>query len=166
MKKLFLSITCSFFVLLSFALTAPTQAEAESQTPDSRITSEYIEALEDGSYFRVTILEDVIPSISRSTQTKTGSKYTTYYDSDGTVLWKFTVYGTFQYTPGANAACTSISYTINIYDGSWENASASFTTNRNQAVGDATFKKKVLFITTNTENVHLVLSCDTYGNLS
>lgn len=166
MKKNFLSITCSLFTLLAFALTTPTPAEAASQTPDFQSVSEYIESLEDGSYFHVLISEEVSSSLSRSTQTQAGSKSVTYHDSDGTALWKFTVYGTFQFIPGSSAACTSSSYTINIYEDSWENTAASTTTSGNQAIGDATFIKKVLFITTNIENVHATLTCSAYGTLS
>lgn len=166
MKKFILSITCSLFALLSFTLITPSTAEAASQVPDSRIVSEYFEQLEDGSYFHVIISEELTSSVSRSIQTKTGSRKITFYNADGTALWVFTLHGTFQYIPGSSATCTSSSYTINIYDDSWENTAASTTTSGNQAIGDATFIKKVLFITTNIENVHATLTCSAYGTLS
>lgn len=141
--------------------------KATTQASDSKIISEHIELFDDGSYLHVIISEDNNTSNSRSiTQTKSGSRKTTYYDSDGTALWTFTIYGTFKYTPGANAACTSSSYTVDIYDDSWDNTAATSSINGNQAVGDATFIKKVLFITTQTEHVHLVLTCNIYGQLS
>ena len=90
----------------------------------------------------------------------------TYYDADNNALWDFTVYGTFQFIPGSSAGCVSSSYSINIYDSSWENSYASASKSGNQAIGDATFKKKVLNITTNIEDVHLVLTCSAYGTLS
>lgn len=166
MKKNYLSIVCSLLTLFTFTLSAPVQTEAAIQVPDSQIVSEYIETLDDGSYFRITITEDISSSVTRSTQTKSGSKCMEYYNSDGATLWTFTVYGNFQYTPGSSAACTSSSYALNIYDDSWENSYANATKSGNQAIGDATFKKKVLFITTNIEDVHLVLSCSAYGILS
>ena len=166
MKKTLLSIACCLLTLFIFTTKTPSQAEAALQAPSSQVVSDYIETLEGGSYFRVTVLEDVSPSFSRSTQTKSGSKYVTFYDADDNALWTFTVYGTFEYTPGANAACISSSYSVNIYDDSWENTLATSSTNGNQAVGDATFIKKVLFITTHKENVRLVLSCNAYGTLS
>lgn len=165
MKKILLSISC-IFALLTFSFAAPAQAKAAVQTPDFQVVSEYVEALEDGSYFRVTILEDVSSSASRSTQTKSGTKHTTYYDANDTALWKFSVHGTFDYNPGVDVRCISNSCSYNIYDSSWENTASSSSKSGNQAIGDATFKKKVLFITTHIENVRLVLSCDNYGNLS
>ena len=165
MKKMLLSIVCSFLTLFTFTASTPVQAMATLQFPNPQIVSEYIETLEDGSYFHVIITEDA-SSISRSTQSISGSKYTTYHDSNGTALWEFGVHGTFQFIPGSSAGCVSSSYSINIYDSSWENSYASASKSGNQAIGDATFKKKVLLITTNIEDVHLVLSCTAYGTLS
>ncbi len=166
MKKIFLSMACSLLILFSIIISTPIQANASIQRSDSQVVSEYIETLEDGSYFHVIITEEATSSLSRSTQTISGSKHTTFHDSNGTALWKFTVYGTFQYIPGSSAGCVSSSYSINIYDNSWENSYANASKSGNQAIGDATFKKKVLNITTNIEDVHLVLTCSAYGTLS
>lgn len=166
MKKIFLSVACSLLTLFVFTISVPVQAEAALQVPDSQIVSEYIETLEDGSYFHVIITKDTSSSISRSTQTISGSKYTTYHDPNGTALWKFTVHGSFQFIPGSSAGCVSSSYSLNIYNSSWENSYASASKSGNQAIGDATFKKKVLLVTTNIEDVHLVLTCSAYGTLS
>lgn len=169
MKKNFISITCSLITLLLVVLTLPQPAEAASQVSqlsDSYVASEYTEYLEDGSYFHVTISEEETSFLSRSVQTKSGSRKTTYYNANGTALWDFTVYGTFQYTPGSSAACTSSSYSFNIYDNSWENSYASASKSGNQAIGDATFNEKVFLITTNIRDVHLVLTCSAYGTLS
>ncbi|MBE5929805.1 MAG: hypothetical protein E7268_01940 [Lachnospiraceae bacterium] len=166
MKKHYLSIVCSLLTLFTFTVSAPVQAEAALQVPDSQVVSEHIETLDDGSYFLITITEDISSCDTRSTQTKSGSKCMTYYDADNNALWDFTVYGTFQFIPGSSAGCVSSSYSINIYDSSWENSYASASKSGNQAIGDATFKKKVLNITTNIEDVHLVLTCSAYGTLS
>ncbi len=175
MKKTLISVTGCFILLLSCVFTSPTQVMAASPSDKSQIVSDYIESLEGGSYFRVTITEATptvtAPLVSRSTwssrsvQTKSGSKSIAYYNSDNELAWEFTLHGTFQYIPGSSAACTSASYSISIYDSNWLNSYASSTTNGNQAIGDATFKRKVLFVTTNMEDVHLTLSCNAYGTL-
>lgn len=165
MKKRLYKIICSLTLLFALTLAISTPAKAALQQPDFQIVSEYIEQFEDGAYLHVIISEDVTASNSRSTQSKCGSNKTTYYDADGTALWVFTLHGSFQYTPGVSASCTSSSYSINIYDDNWENTAASAYKSGNQAIGDATFKEKILFITTETENVHTTLSCDSYGNL-
>lgn len=169
MKRNFFPIICSLLALLLVVLTSPHPAEAASQTSrlsDSYVASEYIEYLEDGSYFHVTISEGETSFLSRSVQTKSGSRKTTYYDANGTALWDFTVYGTFQFIPGSSAACTSSSCSFNIYDSSWENSHSSAGKSGNQAIGDATFNEKVFLITTNIRDVHLVLTCSAYGTLS
>lgn len=165
MKKMLLSIVCSFLTLFTFTVSTPVHAMATLQVSNPQIVSEYIETLEDGSYFHVIITEDT-SSISRSTQTISGSKYTTYHDSNGTALWTFTIYGTFQFIPGSSAGCVSSSYSINIYDSNWESSYANASKSGNQAIGDATFKEKAFLITTNIRDVHLVLSCSAYGTLS
>lgn len=166
MKKMLLSIVCSFLTLFTFTVSAPVQAMATLQVPNPPIVSEYIETLKDGSYFHVIITEDATFSIARSTQTISGSKYTTYHDSNGTALWEFGVHGTFQFIPGSSAGCASSSYSINIYDSNWESTYASASKIGNQATADATFKEKIFLITTNIRDVHLVLTCSAYGTLS
>lgn len=174
MKKFLLTITCSFIILLSASAISPAKAEASSHIEKTQIVSEYFNTLNDGSYFHITITETLPKGaslFSRTTrsvdsiQTTSGSKNISYYSSDNEIMWEFTLYGSFQYSPGAIASCTSVSYSINICDSSWETLSASSSKSGNQASGNASFKKKLLFFTTNVENVHISLSCDSYGNL-
>lgn len=164
MKKLLLSILCSTCFFLSCTASIPVQAT--SPVHDSHIISDYIEPLEDGSYFRITISETGSSSVSRSVQTLNGTKNITFYDSDGTAAWQFTLNGTFRFEPGVSSSCSSSSYSISIYDSSWENTSASSSASGNQATGDAVFVKRALFLPIQTENVFVTLSCDPYGNLS
>lgn len=161
MKRLLLFLLCSAF----FFLTVATPAQAASPVRNSRIVSDYVETLEDGSYFHVTISEDITSSFSRSVQTKSGSRIVTYHGADGTAAWQFTLNGTFRFAPGVSSSCSSSSYSISIYDSSWENTSASSSASGNQAIGNATFIKKVLFLTIQTENISVSLACDPYGNL-
>lgn len=165
MKKLLSFITCSLFMLLIIISPNASLAEAGTITQDSRIVSDSVEVFEDGSYLHIIVIEDNISS-SRATQTTSGSKHVTYYDTDNVARWKFTVHGTFQFIPGSSAACTSSSYSVDIYDSSWENTAASASTLGNQAIGDATFTKKVLSIPTQTRNTRVVLTCNAYGTLS
>lgn len=165
MKKIFLRIICSLFALLIIISANVSLAEATTNTQDSRIISDYIEVLEDGSYYHITVIEDSVSS-SRATQTISGSKHMTYYDADNIAQWKFTVHGTFQFIPGSSAGCASSSYSVDIYDSSWKNTAASAYASGNHAIGDATFKKYVLSIPTQTENVSITLTCTAYGTLS
>lgn len=165
MKKIIRFIACGLVVFITCCLIAPASVGVASQTQEARIVSDYIEYLEDGSYFHIVITETVDTS-SRSTYTKSGEKSVTYRDENGVGKFTFTLYGTFQFIPGSSAACTSSSYSVNIYDAAWENTAASATTSGNHALGDATFKEKALFITTNIQDVHVTLTCTAYGTLS
>lgn len=175
MKKYLLLTICSLIILLSVGVVTPTNAEAASHIEKAQLVSECINILDDGSFFHITITESLPETAScfsqsmlstRSTQTKSGSKTVAYYNSDNEVVWEFTLYGTFQYIPGSSAGCVSSSYSINIYDSNWENTYASASKSGNQAIGDATFKEKILFVTTQARNVHVTLSCNAYGTLS
>ena len=42
MKKHYLSIVCSLLTLFTFTVSAPVQAEAALQVPDSQVVSEHI----------------------------------------------------------------------------------------------------------------------------
>ena len=175
MKNFIITTACILISLLTFAFIPATPVNASSTHEETQIVSDYIDILEDGSCFHITITETLPEPTTplsrttwsaRSTQTKSGAKRVTYYNSNGELAWEFTLYGTFQYIPGSSAACTSSSYSFNIYDSNWENTYASASKRGNQATGNATFKERVLFITTTTENVYAVLSCSAYGTLS
>lgn len=165
MKKIIRFIACGLVVFITCCLMAPASVGVASQTQESRIVSDYYEYLDDGSYFHIVITETVDAS-SRSTYTKSGEKSVTYRDADGVGNFTFTLYGSFQFIPGSSAACTSSSYSIDIYDANWENTTANAYALGNQAIGDATFKEKIFLITTDIQDVHLTITCTAYGTLS
>lgn len=165
MKKIIRFIACGLVVFITCCLMAPASVGAASQTQESRIISDYIEYLEDGSSFHIVIKETVDVS-SRSTYTKSGEKSVTYRDADGVGNFTFTLYGSFQFIPGSSAACTSSSYSIDIYDANWENTTANAYALGNQAIGDATFNEKIFLVTTDIQDVHLTITCNAYGTLS
>ena len=101
-----------------------------------------------------------------TTYTKTGSKYYILRNKNGAELWRFTVHGTFSVNSGVSSTCTGVSHSISITEDAWQNESASTSRSGNQAIGDATFIKKLLFITVETKGCHVVLTCDSNGNLS
>ena len=165
MKKILSCIICSFSALLIIISANVSLAKAATNEKDSHIISEYIEVLEDGSYYVITVIEDSVSS-SRATQTVSGSKHMTYYDAGNIARWKFTVHGTFQFIPGSSATCASSSYSIDIYDSSWINTAANTYPSGNHAIGNATFKKTVLSVPTQTEHASITLTCTAYGTLS
>ncbi len=121
----------------------------------------------DGSYTEIVITEKVNNIIPRAeTYTKSGSKQYNHRDSNGSVLWTFILNGTFTVRAGVSATCTNASYSTSNIASGWSLDSASTGKSANKAIGNATFKYKVLLITTKTEDISVTLSCDGNGNLS
>lgn len=164
MKKLGL-IFLSTVLLLSFC-ALPFGANAQVAMSNEQIISETVEMLEDGYYVKTIVAEGNPTKATRATTTKSGSKAFVLYNNSDVELARFTVKGTFSVNNGVSATCTASSYTTSISNNAWSVKSASATKSGNQAIGDVVFIKKVLFITTNTREAHVVLTCDKNGNLS
>lgn len=101
-----------------------------------------------------------------TTYEKSGKKSYTAKNSDGETLFSFTVHGTFSVNSGVSATCTKSSYSYSISNSAWELKSASASHSGNKAIGDGEFIKKILFVKVDTLNAHVVLTCDSNGQLS
>ena len=126
--------------------------------------NEYIENviyLEDGSYITVHLEE----SLSRAGGVKTGSRTYTYWDSNGTAVWKAVLTGTFSYT-GTSATCTTCTCSVTIYDSAWYQLSKTTGKSGGTATANVTMGYKFLGVTTKTVPVTITLTCDPNGNLS
>ena len=165
MKKLLsiLLLTVILFGTFSFSTIAQSQENVET---NGKIVSTDVLHFNDGSYITITVLDTTLNSSLRSTYTKSGTKTYTMVNSSGDVLWKFTVKGTFSVNSGVSATCTSTSYSTSSLASGWSLKSGSSYASGNKAIGDGTFEHKVLFIVTDTKSCHVVLTCDSNGNLS
>ncbi len=161
MKKMFAIFLCAV-VFLSLMGIPATAASCDMY---QQVVSEKIEWLDDGSCFVITVTQTASPAVKGGTYTKSGSKTYTYKE-DGNVKWKFTVHGTFSVNSGVSATCTAASYSVSDLASGWSLKTASTSRSGNTAVGDATFQYKVLLIVTKTKSCHVVLTCDSNGNLS
>ena len=163
MKRI-LALLVSAVMLLSM-LTVIVSARFDVSY-DEVVVSRTVEYLEDGSCVEITVAEEVSDAVTYATTTKSGSKTYTYKDSDGAVLWKFTLKGTFSINSGVSSTCTAASYTTSNIASGWSLESASTSKSGAKAKADFVFIKKVLFITTKTIEESLTLTCDKNGNLS
>lgn len=167
MMKKILSLLISVLMFMTTSLTLPVSAYSEqSNEIQGNIISETTEYFPDGSYATIVITEDTSALTKSSVYTKKGSKHYIARNKDGVELWRFTVNGTFTVNPGMSSTCTSSTYNIGITESAWQNKSAYAYRSKNQAVGDATFIKKLLLITVETKSCHVVLTCDENGKLS
>lgn len=160
MKK-FLSI-----ILTTIVLITPFSFTTSAENPEV-IISETTEYFEDGSSITTTITQQTsnIMPLS-STYNLTGSKTKTGKDSSGNVLYKFKITGTFLVNEGVSATCTAVSCSASDCNYGWELDSSTTSKSGNTAHATGVFKKKTLFITTQTIELPISLSCDKNGVLS
>ena len=155
----FLLLGCllfSFFVPVS---AAETTADTEGRTVD-------VEFLDDGSYL-VTVTTAEKTAVGRSNSySVTGAKDITLYNQDDEIQWIYTLYGIFTVETGVSAICTEAYRAYEIFDFDWKETEHSEWYSGNIAYGDAIYKKKVLFITTSTQEITAHVACDVYGEIS
>lgn len=165
MKKLLALLMGPLMLMTAFmSIGAPSYAK-ESEMVKMYVINETIEYFEDGSYMTITIAE-MVEADRELRYEKKGYGNIIVHNKNGDELWRFTVYGTFSVNPGVSATCTAASCSYSIADNAWQNESASAYCSGNQAIGDATFIRKLLGITVESKDCHVVLTCDENGNLS
>lgn len=172
MKKLFAFIIV--FVMLFSSVVLPVSAE-EPNTATAQKVQEIdgttVIYYDDGSTLTISavqIAEDQISAYSTGTGEKkvAANRVATRKDSSGNLIWKYTLYGTFSYVPGVSSTCIAASYDQEICNSEWSFSDGSATASGNKANGKGVFKQKFLFITINTDNVDISLTCDIYGNVT
>lgn len=130
-----------------------------------RLISMSVKQISNDLYLEISVFEDHLTARG-STNQVSGVKTVAGRSSKGTILWEFTVSGTFLVNQGISAVCTSSLISYEIYDDHWNLNSGTGSTSGNQAIGNGEFVKKLLGIQVETRNCHVVLTCDANGNLS
>ena len=168
MKKCFLSALLILFMLCSSSVpaiaAAPLTNTAEVDFLSLTEISETVEYFDDGSYLVTTI--KTTPTPRAEVYTKSAAKEVTLYDSDDVIQWNYFLIGTYTIETGVSSVCTNSTYQYNIYVNKWSLTDHSNWYSGNMAYGTAVFKKKVLFITTSTQNIEGAVKCDEYGVVS
>ncbi len=154
----------TFVLVFAMMVCAVPAVSAQESAPT--VINETVDYFEDGSYAVTVVTEEPAAGLARAGYTKTGSKTYTHYNSDNSVNWSFTVTGTFVVNEGVVSACTTARYSHSISNSSWSVEGANAAKTGNQAIGSATFIKKVLGVTIKTENITVTVTCDKYGVIS
>lgn len=136
----------------SFAVAGTDDVSAETNTV----------CFEDGSYM---VTEIITENTARATQTKSGSKNISFYNSDDVIQWSATLKGTFSYT-GSSATCTASSITYTIYDSKWKIPTATASKSGNTATGHVVAKSYFLGVPVKTVERDITLTCSATGTLS
>lgn len=168
LTSILLAITMLFATVLpAFAVEPEIVPQPISiQESDDGTTTVYYE---DGSILTISAVYNVAEneSISRATsETTSGSRDAYFTDGNGDLEWKYTLSASFSYVPGVSSSCTSASYSNSTYDSSWSFSEGSATKSGSTAYGKGKYVKQILFVTVNTYNIDLSISCDVNGNLS
>lgn len=165
MKKV-LSVCLVIALVLSFVSISVNAKTLNNLNQESAV-HETVEYLDGGYILKTEITEETSGTNTRANEyVRVGTKKNTLQSSSGEVLWTFTLRGQYDVVEGVSSVCTLASYSHNIYDSSWSLDSASTSKSANKAMASATFKKKILFVTTDTKSINLTLTCDKNGNLS
>ena len=166
MKKI---IKKSFYLLVVMAICLVlssgnlTKASAQSYQP-KEFVSNSTEYLEDGNYVVTEIYEAVLPS--RGVGARMGEKTVTKYSATNSVLWTYKLIGYFSFEDGISSSCYNATYEVDIKGSSWSFSNGNAYYSGNTAFGQGLFTYKFLGITTQSTEIDIYLTCDTYGNIS
>ena len=151
MKKyisLFLIIT-----FLSALLTPPVYGVSDDIVSIETIT------LDDGGCLEIVVLQ------STTRATRSGNKYYTYKDANGSSKWKATLSATFTYD-GTTSTCTSSSCSVAIYDSAWALVSKHAYRSGNTATGSVTMSYSTAGVTISKSTYKITLACNKNETLS
>lgn len=164
MRRFFSLLLC--FILGTYGLTASAATiESQSTYPDNEILiRQEIKELSDGTSLVIAISQS--PNTMRALKTVSGTKTYSGRNSDGVIMWQFKVHGTFSVNSGVGATCTAVSHSHSLPDSEWNYVDGSSYKTGNKAIGHGKFNRKLLFVTVETKECDVTLSCDANGNLS
>lgn len=163
--KRFISLFLCLAVLVVSCYCLPAKA-AEYDVPENQtLVSKTVQYLEDGSRIETAIYEEIVKTRA-SSYMKSGSKVRSAYNADGNLICTLTVRGVFSVDEGVSATCTSVSHSTSIVDDDWSCTSSSSSKSGNRATANGTFKRTLLGVTVDTQNLQVTLQCDDLGNLS
>ena len=163
----FIRIVVCFVFLLGFLAGAgvPFAQATENPSEYGEIINQEVIPQDDGGVIIVTTYRDIVLPYAMSYQ-QVGTKRLIGRNASGVAQYEFILHGTFEVTRGVRSVCINASHDYEIYNSDWRYISGTSHFNANKAFGDATFKEVVDFITGQTVDVDLVLTCDENGNLS
>ena len=162
MKKIFTLIFVLFTTIVS---TNFVKADTNNEENDLLLVSSETTYEADGSYTVSNVYKSSISSYG-NVYTTHGNKDVTKYSASDDVLWVYTLTAYYTVNTGVSAICFDASYTYNISGSGWSFSNGSTYYDENYATGKGKFTHKLLFVTTQTVNIDITLTCDEYGNLS
>lgn len=120
----------------------------------------------DGSRLYISAVEKNSALYETASTTPEYHRTASYTSSDGVLQWEYTLYGTFSYVYGKSSTCIDASYTQTIYESDWTFSDGAAIKSGNTAIGNGNFKLKFFFVTVQTYEIDISLTCDVYGNVT
>lgn len=159
---------CSFIITIAIiiVLSAPYNLYASDINAESEVNTTII-YFDNGDYLETTIISTLQSSNTEVilSNTKSGTKTSTYRNSSGDALWSVSVTGTFTYT-GQSCTCTAVSGTGTSYSSYWKVSNVTTSKSGNTATAKATGKKYLYGIQMQSHDVSVTLTCSNSGVLS
>ena len=148
---------CAAIVALIFSMIVPVYADTSLPNNTTYETLTF----DDGSYVRIKTTEHQTSiSLLGTTKSKSASRSYTYYESNNTKAWDFTITGTFEYD-GSKAKATAVSTDYNIYVSSWKLVSRDASKNGASVSATGKFKCNLL-----SKSATIGLKCSANGTIS
>lgn len=122
----------------------------------------------EGSWFFNKIIKwfrDLINRLFAKQSTVTKTKYCSYFDSDGKLLWTVSLKGTFIYNH-RQALCVSSEISYEIRDKDWKMLSYQSSETDNTASGDFTIRQYKLGVPLKLISRNIILRCDKNGDIT
>ncbi len=154
MKKLF--VFCSVCMLM---LVMPMEIHAQH----TEIISTEVIPQEDGGTLEITLEQQ--SSLTRASNTKSGSKTVSKKNANGVVLWSATLTGTFTYD-GSKATCTSSKINVSISASTWKVSNKSASKSGNKAIGTFVMKQYLQSEVIAETPYTVTITCSPAGKLS
>ena len=129
-------------------------------------TISIVEQLENGDYIKTVIHYDTTPTSEGTPMrsTITGTKTSSYLNSNDEVMWEVSVTGTFSYN-GSSSSCTSCSHSATAYGSTWSIKRSGSFKSGNTATAYATATHTILNVSYD-HTFSVDLSCSANGTLS
>lgn len=145
---------------------------------ETEVTREY---LENGDYIEIgignpvenesfSVFERLLEFLRKLMAFFTGNntvkktKYASYFDANGTLLWTVYLTGEFVYN-SKSSACRSVSTNTEVSDRDWTVLSAQAKRSENVASADFTLQQSKLGVKLKTVSRYLSITCDKDGNI-
>lgn len=157
-------LACLFMLTLTTCLAVPSTASAATPAPTVKTT---ITRDTDGGYYVETITET--PSVSPfsvspyscTAATVDRTKSVSFYNSNNSLCWKYSLTGTFRYITGFSAVCAEATTKLSIYNSAYSLYDEKHSHSGDTATGTIKMRNKTVI-----KSKTISITCSKNGTFS